>query len=69
MNRIRSIVIARGASNPGISSGVIGDGEAIGVSAGDTSGEGVTAGVSIGIGVEIEVANFSFHALIPPSML
>ena len=81
MNRIRSISIASDVSNPGIrfsSSGigvVTGDvvGEAAGVSAGDTAGEGVAAGervgVCAGIGVVIEVANFSFHAFIPPSIL
>ena len=79
MNRIRSIGIARGASNPGtrfsssgigvVTGDVIGVGDAAGVSAGDTADEGVTAGVSVGIGVAIEVANISFHAFIPPSML
>ena len=36
---------------------------------GDTAGEGVPVGTSIGVGVAVEVANFSFHAFIPPSML
>ena len=52
---------AKVTSNPGTcfsSSGV-----------GYTAGEGVPVGVSVGIGVAVEVANFSFHAFIPPSML
>ena len=87
MNRIRSIIIASDASNPGIllssSSGAgvgvgavtdadgVSDGKAIGDGEGDTAGEGVnvTAGERVGFGVDVEVANFSFHAFIPSSML
>ncbi len=64
MNRIRSIIIARGASNPGIrlsSSGIgVVTGDTAGVNAGDTVGEGVTAGVRVAIKIKTTtVAHFS----------
>ena len=102
--KIKSIIIATDASNPGIrllspsdtgvSTGdVVGDGDAdiVGVSAAGegvkvavaTAGERVGAGVGagtdagvcvgvcicVGFGVDVEVANSSFHAFIPPSIL
>lgn len=39
------------------------------VAAGVCTGDTVVEGVSVSFGVDVEVSNFAFHAVIPPSML
>ena len=51
------------AAGEGVKVAVATAGERVG------AGADVDAGICVGFGVDVEVANFSLHAFIPPSIL